>query len=94
MMRRFLARDKRGSWATPMRATLHLPVTRRIKVVRTTEWGNPGRTKQLAAFGFTGHRPPATLPQPVGHRATSAFCSSPPGNFGFVSAPPPRPFLT
>src|SRR5208283_358444 len=45
-----------------MRATLHLPVTRRIEVVRTTEWGNRRRTKQLAAFGFTGHRPPATLP--------------------------------
>src|SRR5271157_5768433 len=45
-----------------MRATLHLPVTRRIEVVRTTEWGNPRRTKQLAALGFTGHRPPATLP--------------------------------
>jgi hypothetical protein len=40
----------------------HLPLTRRITVVRTTEWGNPRRTKQLAAFGFTGHRPPATLP--------------------------------
>jgi len=46
----------------PMRATLYLPVTRRIKVVRTMEWGNPRRTKQLAAFGSTGHRPPATLP--------------------------------
>src|SRR5208283_5051181 len=45
-----------------MRATLHLPVTRRIKVVRTTEWGNPRRTKQCAAFGFPAHRPPATLP--------------------------------
>ena len=38
----------------PMRATLHLPVARRIKAVRTTEWANPRR--------FTGHRPPATLP--------------------------------
>src|SRR5271166_6832325 len=37
-----------------MRATLHLPVTRRIKAVRTTEWANPRR--------FTGHRAPATLP--------------------------------
>src|SRR5208282_667907 len=25
-------------------------------------WGNPRRTKQLAAFGFTGHPPPAALP--------------------------------
>ncbi len=41
---------------------LHLPVTRRIKVVRTTEWGNPRHTNQLAALGFTAHRPPATLP--------------------------------
>jgi len=46
----------------PIGATLHLPVTRGIKVVRTTEWGNPRRTKRLAAFGFTGHRPPAALP--------------------------------
>ena len=51
-----------GPFDSAIRATLHLAVTRRIKVVRTTEWGNPGRTKQLAAFGFTGHRPPATLP--------------------------------
>src|SRR5271166_226772 len=42
------------------------------------------------------HWPPATgrSAQPVGHRATSPFSSSPPGNFGFVSAPPPRPILT
>jgi len=37
-------------------------VTGRIKVVRTTEWRNPGRTKELAALGFTGHRPPTALP--------------------------------
>ena len=46
-----------GPFDSAMRATLHLPVTRRIKVDRATEWGNPRRTKQLAAFGFTGHRP-------------------------------------
>src|SRR5271157_5878908 len=54
------------TWLAPvdsaMRATLHLPVTRRIKVVRTTEWGDPRRTRQLAACGCTGRRPPATLP--------------------------------
>src|SRR5271157_4473744 len=56
----------RGTWLArvdaAMRATLHLPVTRRIKVVRTTEWGDPRRTRQLAACGCTGRRPPATLP--------------------------------
>src|SRR5208337_4513069 len=38
------------------------------------------RMKQLAACGFTGHRPPAAghSAEPVGHRATSAFWSSPP----------------
>src|SRR5271166_5756323 len=45
-----------------MGATLHLPVTRRIKVARTTKWGKPRHTKQLAALGFPGHRPPAALP--------------------------------
>src|SRR5208282_6893634 len=42
------------------------------------------------------HWPPATghSAEPVGHRATSAFWSSPPGDFGFVSTPPLRPFLT
>ena len=42
------------------------------------------------------HRPPAGdhSTKPVNHRATSAFWSSPPGEFGFVSTPPPRPFLT
>src|SRR5208337_318058 len=42
------------------------------------------------------HWPPAAghSAEPVGHRATSAFWSSPPGDFGFVSTPPLRPFLT
>src|SRR5271157_4516754 len=42
------------------------------------------------------HCPPAAghSSEPAGHRTSSAFWSSPPWNFGFVSAPPPRPSLT
>jgi hypothetical protein len=52
-----------------------------------------GVERYLPAFGFTGHRPPATLPSRSAI-ATSAFWSSPPWNFGFVFSPPPRQFLT
>ena len=51
------------TWLAPfdsaMRATLRLPVTRRIKVVRTTEWGNPAaRSSSLPSTSLaTGRRP-------------------------------------
>src|SRR5208282_1779420 len=44
-------------WAGILIVADHPTSPRRIKVVRTTEWGDPRRTKQFAAFGFTGHRP-------------------------------------
>src|SRR5208337_4172040 len=55
--------------------------------------GEPRSHEGARCLGL--HWPPAAghSAEPVGHRASSAFSSSPPGNFGFVSAPLPWPFL-
>ena len=68
-----------------MRATLHLPVTRRIKVVRTTEWDRAARSSSLPSASLPiGSRPLYRADRPS---RSPALSSSPPGNFGFVSPP-------
>ena len=74
-----------------IREALHLPVTRRVIIVRKTEWRNLRRTHKAARYlGLHWSLAAGHLAAPVGPHATPAFYVSPAGNFGLDEVASPR----